>query len=328
MPDNLGFYGGKTVLVTGGAGAIGSNLVRALEGSSRVIVLDDLSSGTRWNIEEAEGLTFIQGSIVEDNVLTAAFREKVHTVFHLAALFANQNSIEHPEQDLQVNGLGTLKLLQHAVQRGVERFVFTSSSCVYGELATPAAEERISPVADTPYAATKLLGELYCQFYARQYGLPVAILRCFNSYGPGELPGRYRNVIANFIYKATLKQPLPITGTGEETRDFTYVSDMVDGILLAGASPQAVGEVVNLGSGKETRIIDLAKEINSLLRKDSGVEFVGRRQWDTVSRRCASMEKAERMLGYRPRVGLSEGLRLTAAWFKQNWERIEASARF
>ncbi len=192
--------------------------------------------------------------------LKRAFSEKPDYVFHLAALFANQNSIDHPETDLMVNGMGTLRVLLYSNRNDVDKFIFASSGCsVYGSQAPlPLKEDFVSLHLDTPYQITKLLGELYCNFFHDYYGLPVAIGRFFNVYGPGEIPGKYRNVIPNFIYWALHGQPLPITGTGEETRDFTFVEDIVEGVLRLGVIPEAVGEAVNLASGTETKIIDLA----------------------------------------------------------------------
>src|SRR2546426_2064539 len=235
MKGLLRDFDGKRILITGGAGCIGHNLAEAfLEGGPKeVIILDDLSSSFEWNIPRDPRITFIKGTILADDSLETAFSGRPDYVFHLAAHFANQNSIEHPETDLLVNGLGILKTLRRAHMVKSEKFVFASSGCsVYGsEAPLPLKEDFVSLHLDTPYQITKLLGELYCNFYNDYYGLPVVIARFFNVYGPGEVPGKYRNVIPNFIYKALKGQPLPITGTGEETRDWTYVSDIVDGIL-------------------------------------------------------------------------------------------------
>jgi nucleoside-diphosphate-sugar epimerase len=181
---------------------------------------------------------------------------------------------------------------------------------------------------DTPYQITKLLGELYCNFFHDQYGLPIVNARFFNVYGPGEIPGRYRNVIPNFIYWALEGKPLPITGTGEETRDFTYVSDIVEGILACGLMDAAVGEAINLASGIETQVIEIAETVNSLAGNPAGVTLRPRRGWDKVLRRRASIAKARRILGYEPRTGMEHGLRMTFDWIKSNWERIEACVAF
>ena len=180
----------------------------------------------------------------------------------------------------------------------------------------------------TPYQITKMLGELYCNFFFHQYELPVVKTRFFNSYGPGEIPGQYRNVIPNFIYWAFNKQPLPITGTGDETRDFTYVGDIVDGLLRAGYFEKAVGEEFNLAAGREIKIGVLAKMINELTGNPSGIEYVQKRKWDTKNRVLASIEKARKLIGYNPATNFEEGLKNTINWFKKNWENIKKSANF
>lgn len=329
----LEHYRGKRILVTGGAGAIGSNLVRALLAAEpeRVVVIDDLSSGFRWLLPEDPRIVFVHGSILDEEMLRYAFSFKPHVVFHLAAHFANQNSVEHPETDLMVNGLGTLKVLQYSYLAGVQRFVFASSGCsVYGSDAPLPFEEAMPPSLhlDTPYQIHKLLGELYCNYFHDYYKLPVAIARYFNVYGPGEVPGRYRNVIPNFMWWAMHRQPLPITGTGEETRDFTYVGDIVDGTLRLGALEEAVGETFNLASSTETRIIDLARMINEITGNDAGVVFKPKRSWDRSTRRRASIEKARKTLGYQPKTDIRTGLQHVYSWFKENWDNIKASARF
>jgi len=329
--DVLGCYAGKRILITGGAGCIGSNLTRALVKADveKIFVLDNLSSSESWNVPNNPAVVFIQGSVLDEELLKRTFSEKPHYVFHLAALFANQNSIDHPEDDLLVNGLGTLKVLERSHIAGVEKFLFASSGCsVYGSQAPlPLKEDFVSLHLDTPYQITKLLGELYCNFFHNYYGLPVVIGRFFNVYGPGEIPGRYRNVIPNFIYWALNQQPLPIAGTGEETRDFSFVEDIVDGALRAAAIPEAVGEAINLASGTETKVINIADEINSLT-SNNGVKFVQRRDWDKIIRRRASIEKARKMLGYEPKIGIKEGIKKTVDWFLQNRDKIKASARF
>ena len=328
----LQHYSNKRVLITGGAGCIGSNLIKALLKTEpeKIVVIDDLSASYEWNLPKDPKVVFIKGSILDEEKMKRAFSYKPHYVFHLAAHFANQNSVEHPETDLLVNGLGTLKTLEYANLVGVERLVFASSGCsVYGSQAPlPLREDFISLHLDTPYQIHKLLGELYCNYFHDYYGLPVAIARYFNVYGPGEVPGKYRNVISNFIWWAMHGQPLPITGTGEETRDFTFVDDIVDGTLRMGVFKEAVGEAVNLASGTETRIIDLAKWINEITGNGAGVVFKSRRDWDKAVRRRASIEKARKILGYEPRIDIKAGLRKTYEWITENKDKIEQCVRF
>ena len=329
--NSASYYSDKTVLVTGGAGAIGSNLTKALaDAGAQVIVLDDLSSGQRWSLPSTPNLLFVEANVVDEVALKRVFFERPNVVYHLAAFFANQNSVDHPEHDLEVNGLGTLRLLQYATMSGVDRFVYASSGCsIYGSDAPfPLREEFMSMHLSTPYQVTKMLGELYGNFFQNHYGLKVVKPRFFNSYGPGEVPGQYRNVIPNFIYWAMQGRTLPITGSGEETRDFTFVDDIVDGLLRAGQDDRAIGQEFNLASGSETRIIDLANMINSATGNKAGIEYVSRRKWDTKSRLLASIDRAKELIGYQPRTGFEEGLELTVQWFHENWEQIERAANF
>lgn len=328
----LGYYAGKRILITGGAGCIGSNLIRVLLRAEpeRIVVIDDLSASYEWNLPNDPKVLFIHGSILDEERMKRAFSFKPHYVFHLAAHFANQNSVDHPETNLMVNGLGTLKTLEYANLVGVERFVFASSGCsVYGNKAPlPLREDYVSLHLDTPYQINKLVGELYCNYFHDYYGLSVAIARYFNVYGPGEVPSAYRNVIPNFVWWALHKKPLPITGSGEETRDFTFVEDIVDGTLRMGVVKEAVGEAVNLASETETRVIDLANWINELTGNDAGIVFRPRRDWDKVVKRRASIEKARKILGYEPKVDIPTGLKRTYEWVLENKKRIEQVAKF
>lgn len=328
----LQFYANKRVLITGGAGCIGSNLARSLltAQAEKVIVVDDLSASYEWNIPKDSRLVLVLGSILDDEKMKRAFAYKPHYVFHLAAHFANQNSVDHPETDLLVNGLGTLKTLEFANLVGVERFVFASSGCsVYGNHSPlPLKEEYVSLHLDTPYQINKLLGELYCNYFHGHYGLPVAIARYFNVYGPGEVPGKYRNVIPNFIWLAMNKRPLQITGTGKETRDFTFVGDIVEGTLRMGVIKEAVGEAINLASGTETRTLELAKWINEIAGNKSGTVFKPQRDWDKVTRRRASISKARKVLGYSPKTEMKTGLRRVYSWMLENKKLIRDLVKF
>lgn len=329
---HLGWYRGRTVLVTGGAGAIGGNLVRALSeaGAELVVVLDDLSAGVRWNVPDAPNVAFVRGSVTDEAALKRVFAQKPSIVFHLAAFFANQNSVEHPQKDLQTNGLGSLLVLQYAQLSGVERVVYTSSGCsIYGSNAPlPLQEDFTSLHLTTPYQITKMLGELYCNFFQHHHGIETVKVRLFNSFGPGEVPGQYRNVIPNFIYWALLGRAIPITGTGEETRDFTFVGDVVDALLRAGWSKAAIGQEINVAAGREVRILDLATAVNRLCGNAAGIQFIERRHWDTKSRVLASIERAHTVLGYTPSTEFEAGLDRTVRWFRGHWPAIQAAAEF
>lgn len=309
------FFNKKSVLVTGGAGAIGSNIVRALANfDSRIIILDDLSSGFRVNVPKHGNIDFFKDSIVNDRILKAIFKKKIDYVIHLAAHFANQNSIEHPEKDLLVNALGTLKLLEYS-RKSVKRFIYSSSSCVYGNKDSKMNEEMVKKL-ETPYAISKLTGEEYVHFFHRYYGLNSTVVRYFNAYGPGDPPGKNRNVIPNFMLRAMHKQPLIITGTGKETRDFTFMDDVVAGTLSALSQEKAIGEVYNIGSGREEKIIDLANLINKITGNPAGIKFAEARKWDTIKKRSADISKSKSQLGYDPKIPLELGLTKTWEWFK------------
>jgi nucleoside-diphosphate-sugar epimerase len=325
-------FKGKTILVTGGAGAIGGNLVRKLETleTKKIIILDDLSSSYAWNIPKGPKIQFIKGSILDEEKLKWAFWDRPEIVYHLAVHFANQNSVDNPETDLMVNGLGILKVLEYSNLVKVERFIYSSSGCgIYGaDSKMPFEEHDVSMKLYTPYQVTKMLGELYTNYYHNLYELPIVNARLFNSYGPGEVPGKYRNVIPNFFYWAMNKQPLPITGTGEETRDFTYVNDIVNGLLAMACRQEAIGEAFNLGSGREIMIRDLARYVNEITGNEAGIVFRERRDWDRKNRLLSSIEKARRLLGYAPVMEFKEGLKQVHSWFVSNWDDIKGSVEF
>ncbi|MBU4536314.1 MAG: NAD-dependent epimerase/dehydratase family protein [Euryarchaeota archaeon] len=329
--DEFGEFQDKTVLVTGGAGCVGSNLTRRLgELDARVIILDNLSSAYEWNIPPLDNIEFVQGDIMDDAALKRVFKEKPNYVFHLAAHFANQNSVDNPEKDLMVNGIGILKVLQYAQLIGVERFVYSSSGCgVYGlDSKMPFEEHDISISLHTPYQVTKLLGELYTNYFHNLYDLPIVNARFFNVFGPGEVPGKYRNVIPNFFYWAMTSQPLPITGDGSETRDWTYVEDIVNGLLAMGIRKEAIGEAINLGSAHDHQVIEMANLVNELTGNQEGIAYMARRNWDAKTKLLSSIEKAQQLLDYQPQVSFKEGLKKTHNWFVDNWDDIQRSAEF
>ncbi|WFN37396.1 NAD-dependent epimerase/dehydratase family protein [Methanomicrobium antiquum] len=322
----------KTVLVTGGAGAIGGNLVRKLIDldTKKITILDNLSSSYEWNIPKSDKVQFIKGDILDDVKLKWVFKSKPDIVYHLAAHFANQNSVDKPETDLMINGLGILKVLEYAQLCDVERFIYSSSGCgVYGlDSKMPFEEHDVSINLHTPYQVTKLLGELYTNYYHNLYNLPIVNARFFNSFGPGEVPGKYRNVIPNFFYWSMKGLPLPITGTGEETRDFTYVGDITDGLLAMAHYEKAIGEAFNLGASREIMIKDLASWINELTGNDAGINFKERRDWDAKSRLLSCINKAGNVLNYKPKVEFRDGLKETHQWFVDNWDNIQKFAEF
>jgi len=325
-------YEGKTILVTGGAGCVGSNLCKKLAelNAKKVIILDNLSSAYEWNIPKASNVVFVKGDILDDEMLKRVYKDKPDYVFHLAAHFANQNSVDNPETDLMINGIGTLKVLQYAHIAGVKRLVYSSSGCgVYGlESKMPFEEHDISISLHTPYQVTKLLGELYTNYFHNLYGLPIVNARFYNVFGPGEVPGKYRNVIPNFMYWSMNSLPLPITGDGTETRDWTYVNDIINGLLAMGIREEAVGEAINLGSGEEQRVIDMANTVNKLTGNESGIIYIERRDWDVKTRLLSSIDKAKKLLDYKPQIKFEDGLKNVHEWFVENQDDIKRSAEF
>lgn len=332
MDDYKKHYKDKTVLITGGAGAIGSNLAHSIaELQARlVIILDDMSAAHEWNVPSLPNILLVKGSVTNDVDLKRVFSLNPEIVFHLAAFFANQNSVDYPQRDLRTNGLGTLLVYQYSQMAGTERVVYASSGCsIYGDSAPlPLKEEFMSMHLTTPYQITKMLGELYANFFYHHYDLRVVKARFFNSYGPGEVPGQYRNVIPNFIFYALSGLPLPFTGSDSASRDFTYVMDIVDGLLRAGYFEQAIGQEVNIASGRETRILDMAECINKLTGNTAGIIRAEKRVWDTKERLLAGIDRAKELLGYEPKMEFEEGLKRTIKWFDDNWDNIKRDAEF
>lgn len=331
--DYIEWYRDRTVLITGGAGAIGSSLSRALAqaGAAKVIILDNLSAAKEWNIPNLPNVLFVRGDMTNDVDLRRVFHERPDVIFHLAAFFANQNSVDYPEHDLLVSQLGTVKLLEYAIRvSGLKRFVYAGSGCaIYGSQAPlPLKEDFVSMHLTTPYQISKMAGELYANFYWHHYGIPIVKTRFFNSYGPGELPGQYRNVIPNFIFWAMKGQPLPITGDGKATRDFTYVGDIVDALLRAGYYQKAVGQEMNIASGQEVEISWLAETINAMTGNQAGIVYTERRKWDTKMRLLASIDRAREILGYEPKTDFTDGLRETYDWFQSHWDDVQRDAEF
>lgn len=314
----------KKILITGGAGAIGSVLTRRLVGKNEVTIVDNFSSGRQSNVEKL-GCRIVSMDIRDRDKLLALFNEcAFEVVIHLAAHFANQNSVDYPSTDLTVNIAGTLNILELCRLR-LPRIVYASSSCVYGSRCGPLKEDAKIEDLHTPYAISKFAGELYCRYYAEFYGIETVILRFFNNYGPFDPPGVYRNVIPNFVMKGFRGEDLVITGTGEETRDFNYIENTVDAIVAAASgqgSARRPWDVFNVGTGIETRIIDLAKMIVPLTGNRSQIRLMNtHRKWDQTPRRCADINAIRERLGYEPRVFLAEGLPETIEWLKGNaWQ--------
>lgn len=298
------------VIVTGGAGFIGSNLVRALVGQGhQVTVFDNLVTACSLRLLEdvADRIEFVHGDVRLAEDFERVGPGPVDRVYHLAASFANELSMEYPAIDMRSNIEGTLNVLAMARRLGAGLFVYTGSSSSYGDVEVPFDED--GPTRPyTPYAISKQVGETY----VRSSGLPYAIFRLFNVYGPGDPPGKYRNAVPNMIRSLSDGDGnIRIFGR-DATRDFTYVDDLVRVLLEA---PRAEGQVVNVGSGQETRIVDLAREILQLFAlPENRLQFAEPRGWDRVVRRCASVTRLEALFGFVPSTPLVDGLRAAARW--------------
>lgn len=330
---------GMTVLVVGGAGFVGSNLVKLLiaEGCSSIVVIDNLLSAERANVPDDKRVTFIQGSIADDAVL-ASIADTFHFVFHLATYHGNQSSIHDPLADHQNNTLTTLKLFHHLKDfKAVRKVVYSSAGCAAAEKtfddAKPTTEEApLSLVQDSPYSISKVIGEYYAVYYYRQHRLPTVRARFQNVYGPGEILGAgrwrgtpatvWRNVTPTFIYKALKGQKLPVQANGSASRDFIYVEDICRGLIACALRGEA-GDVYNIASGAERTILDLASLINEYAGNSAGIELLPRRPWDHSGKRFGSTEKAAVKLGFKATVSLEAGLKLAIDWTKDNLPLIE-----
>ena len=330
----------QNILVVGGAGFVGSNLVRLLLKSSpnKVVIVDNLLSAERSNVPPDPSVTLVEGSITDDRIL-ASLKDDFDYVFHLATYHGNQSSIHDPLADHENNTLTTLKLLERIKGfKRIKKVVYSSAGCTVAEKTYEAAEATTedSPVSlylDSPYQISKIIGELYSNYYFKQAGVPVVKARFQNVYGPGEILGAgrwrgtpatvWRNVTPTFIYRAIKRMPLTLENEGAATRDFIYVDDIVRG-LMACAAVGEPGEVYNLASGAETPILELATTINNLTDNPAAIQFLPKRDWDNSGKRFGSVEKAQKDLGFRAGVGLQDGLRLTVEWTKQNLMLIDS----
>lgn len=306
------------LLVTGGAGFIGSNLVDALAAQTghTIIVADDFSSGSRANLARHAANPRVQ--IIELDIRDRAGVRRlmagVDRVYHLAVQCLRV-SLRDPYLVHEVNATGTLNLLTAALEAGVSGFVYCSSSEVYGTARTVPMTEDHPLVPTTPYGASKLAGEVYARSFCLTYGLPVTIVRPFNTYGPREhFEGPYGEVIPKFVVRALNDAPLVIFGDGTQTRDFTDVSDTVRGLIAAGDSDALRGGVVNIARGQEVSICDLAQLVlDTVPESRSRIEFQPPRPGD-VMRHYASIDHARRVLGFEPRVDLRQGIRSYVDW--------------
>jgi UDP-glucose 4-epimerase len=304
-------------LVTGGAGFIGSHIARALIDSGvRVRIIDDLSTGYAENLNDIEVDDLIAASITDVVALKRALQD-VELVFHEAAIPSVPRSIKHPRETHDASINGTFELLMAARDAGVRRVIYAASSSAYGDQLESPKRESMRPDPLSPYAAAKLMGEYYCQVFARSYGLETVSLRYFNVFGPRQDPGsQYSGVISRFILALENGERPSIYGDGEQTRDFTYVANAVDANLRAAEAPAASGNVFNVANGKSISINEVLETLKRLTaREDIKAVYAPARVGD-VKDSLADLEAASAVLGYAPKVGLEEGLQLTLDWWK------------
>ncbi len=307
-------------LVTGGAGFIGSHIAAALVArGARVRVIDDLSTGHRENLEEIGGqIDFTQASLADDGATRQAL-EDVELVFHEAAIPSVPRSVDNPRATHAACVDATFSLLLAARDQRVRRVVYAASSSAYGDQPTLPKTEEMRPEPLSPYAVAKLVGEYYCQVFTRVYALETVSLRYFNVFGPRQDPSsQYSGVISRFISSLLSNQQPVIFGDGEQSRDFTYISNAVDANLLAAETKEGVGHVINVANGQRTTLNQLLEVLKNITGQTQvKADYRGPRAGD-VRHSLADIKQARKLLGYEPRVGLEEGLRLTIEWWQQS----------
>ena len=306
-------------LVTGGAGFIGSHLVHQLvQRGERVRVLDDFSTGRRENLRSiVDQIELVEGSLTEPEAVEQAVKD-VTFILHQGARPSVPRSLADPLGTHEANATGTLNLLVAARRAGVSRVVYASSSSVYGDTLGLPKEERMLPEPRSPYAVSKLAGELYCQLFHKTFGLETVSLRYFNVFGPRQDPtSEYAAVIPKFITSMLNGQPPTIFGDGKQSRDFTYVQDVVEANFRALRAPQAPGAAINVACGKRHTLFQLLDSLNDILGTAFEPTFAPGRQGD-VRHSLASTILARGLLGHEPRISFREGLERTVQWFKQH----------
>lgn len=314
-------------LVTGGAGFIGSHIAEALVGRGhRVRVLDDFSTGRRENLAFGRGdgsLRVIEGDVRDRRAVEEAARG-VEAIFHEAALPSVQRSVDDPATTHAVNVEGTVTVLEAARTLGVPRLVYAGSSSVYGESPSLPKGEAMAPAPLSPYAVSKLVGEYYCQVYARLYGLRAVSLRYFNVFGPRQDPDSpYAAVVPLFIEAILAGRRPTIYGDGGQSRDFTFIENVVRANLLALEAPSLSGEVLNVATGTRVSLLEMLSILEKILGRQANPIHAAARPGD-VRHSLADIGRAREVLGYAPSVGLEEGLRLTAAHMKAAREKEAA----
>ncbi|MFH1338457.1 MAG: SDR family oxidoreductase [Candidatus Omnitrophota bacterium] len=315
----------KRFLVTGGAGFIGSHIVeRLLKDGHSVVVLDNFSSGKEENLSfinnyplYAKRYTLIKGDIRDFPACKKACQD-IDVILHQAALRSVPKSMKNPSEYNEVNIGGALNMLEAARQQKVRRFIFASSSSIYGETDKFPEQESDLPLLISPYALTKLAGEYYCRVYSHNFDLPAACLRYFNVFGPRQsLDDEYAVVIPKFIHCLLNDEPPPIYGTGRQSRDFTYIDNVVEANLLAANTPALKWAVFNIANGKDRTVLELAITLNKIMEKNIQPVYLPPRPGD-VLKTLADISQAKEILGYQPKIDFQAGLTMTVEWFNRD----------
>jgi UDP-glucose 4-epimerase len=322
------------ILVVGGAGFVGSNLCTALlqHHPKKILIVDNLLSSDSSQVPCDDNIVFIEGSITEDAILESLPRD-LNYVFHLATYHGNQSSIVDPLADHENNTLTSLKLFNHIKSLPqLQKVIYASAGCTVAQKTFSTANatteaDNISLYLDSPYQISKIIGELYGNYFWQRYKLPFVKARFQNVYGPNEILGAgrwrgsihtiWRNVIPTFIFLALQQEALPVDNSGIATRDFIYVEDIVQG-LLACALKGTPGEVYNLATGEETSILQLAEKINLLTENPAGIAYKAARDWDRSGKRFGAIDKAKSEIHFEANTKMHQGLINTIAWTKKN----------
>lgn len=334
-------FDNKKILVVGGAGFVGSNLVHQIleKNPKEIIIVDNLISSDVSNIPADKRVKFVFGSITNDRIL-ADLPQDLDYAFHLACFHGNQSSIADPFADHDNNTYTSLKLFDRLKDiKSLKKVVYAAAACAVAEKTydAPTATTEDQPVSlyhDSPYSISKIIGELYGNFYFQQYKLPFVKARFANVYGPREILGAgqwrgtihtvWRNVTPTFVWRSLNGEALPLDNGGNASRDFIFVEDMARG-LMACALKGDVGQVYNLATGKETSILELANLINEFTGNKTPLDLKPAREWDRSGKRFASTEKSESELGFKAQVSIRDGIQKTVEWTKTNADVIRRS---
>ncbi|MFC1961623.1 SDR family oxidoreductase [Chloroflexota bacterium] len=301
---------GKKVLVTGGAGFVGSQIVDRLSPENQVTVLDNFFSGSMNNLKKSrERINFVKGDILDKELVKKLVLEADY-IFHLAAHVGNIRSLNDPYFDMQVNVVGMLNLLEACRESRIQRLVYSSSGAIFGEAKYLPIDEDHPLNPESPYAVSKLAAEKYAFAFHKVYGIPTASVRYFNIYGPRQDTSEYANAVSIFLGKYKKGEPITIYGDGEQTRDFIYVQDIVTANILAATEPKAAGGIFNIATGIATSINRVADIIEEISGKKNERIYAPYRKGEVRDSR-ATIAKAQKILSFQPTTKLEEGLRLT-----------------